>query len=582
MEDLRLHDAVVFLAAAGLLIPVAKRFRISPVLGFLLIGLAIGPHGLARVAENHAWLRYLLITDVAGVRALAELGIVFLLFMIGLELSPERLWGMRRLVFGLGSAQILLTGLVIGSIAWTFGNSVETSVLLGSCLALSSTAVVMQLLIEQGRFGSTVGRGSFAVLLAQDIAVVPILFLVGTFGAHVGGSLLWELGLAVGEALLAVLVILGVGRLAVRPLFRFVGSADSPELFMAVTLLAIIATAAATHAAGLSAALGAFLAGLLLAESEYRHEIEINIEPFKGLLLGLFFMSVAMGIDLVEILTNPGWVALSVIGLFAIKSLMTTGLARLFGFSWGHATEMGLLLGQGGEFAFVVVGLALGFGLLPEPTAQFMLIVVGATMFLTPFVARLARSVGAVIRARERITMDESIDIAPDLMGHVIIVGYGRTGQLLARLLDRQQIAHVALDLNAARVAGLQADAAPVFLGDASRAAMLAKMRLNHAAALAICTDDPGATEQVLKAAYDLAPDIPIVARARDAAHATSLLTLGASHVVPEVLESGLQLGHVMLEQLGLPANVARDLVDAQRIEAAHGLRPAVGADSTQ
>ncbi len=374
MEDLRLHDAVVFLAAAGLLIPVAKRFRISPVLGFLLIGLAIGPHGLARVAENYAWLRYLLITDVAGVRALAELGIVFLLFMIGLELSLERLWGMRRLVFGLGSAQILLTGLVIGSIAWTFGNSVEASVLLGSCLALSSTAVVMQLLIEQGRFGSTVGRGSFAVLLAQDIAVVPILFLVGTFGAHVGGSLLWELGLAVGEALLAVLLILGVGRLVVRPLFRFVGSADSPELFMAVTLLAIIATAAATHAAGLSAALGAFLAGLLLAESEYRHEIEINIEPFKGLLLGLFFMSVAMGIDLVEILTNPGWVALSVFGLFAIKSLMTTGLARLFGFSWAHATEMGLLLGQGGEFAFVVVGLALGFGLLPEPTAQFMLI----------------------------------------------------------------------------------------------------------------------------------------------------------------------------------------------------------------
>ncbi len=581
MEDLRLHDAVVFLAAAGLVIPVVKRLRISPILGFLLIGLAVGPHGLATVEEDQAWLRYLLITDVAGVRALAELGIVFLLFMIGLKLSLERLWGMRRLVFGMGSAQIVLTGLVIGSIAWTFGNSVEASVLLGSCLALSSTAVVMQLLIEQGRFGTAVGRGSFAILLAQDIAVVPILVLVGTFGAHTGGSLLWELGLALGEALLAVLVILGVGRLMVRPIFRFVG-ADSPELFMAVTLLAIIATAAATHAAGLSAALGAFLAGLLLAECEYRHEIEINIEPFKGLLLGLFFMSVSMGIDLSGILIDPGWITLSIIGLFVIKTLMTTGLARLFGFSWGHATEMGLLLGQGGEFAFVVVGLALGFGLLPEPTAQFMLIVVGATMFLTPLVARLARSVGGAIRAHERTTADEGVDVASDLTGHVIIVGYGRTGQLLARLLDRQQIAHVALDLDAARVSGLRAQGAPIYLGDASRTAMLGKMRLSHAAALAVCTDDPGATEQVLQAACRLAPDVPIVARARDNAHATSLLALGATRVVPEVLESGLQLGHVMLEQVGLPANVARDLVDTQRVETEYASGIGAGRGSNQ
>lgn len=577
MEDLRLHDAVVFLAAAGLVIPVAKRFRISPVLGFLLIGLAVGPHGLARFAEQQTWLRFVLITDVAGVRALAELGIVFLLFMIGLELSLERLWAMRRLVFGMGSAQIILTGLIIGSIAWAFGNTVEASVVLGSCLALSSTAVVMQLLTEQGRFGTAVGQGAFAVLLAQDIAVVPILFVVGTFGAHVSGSLLWALGLASGEALLAVVAILSIGRLVVRPLFRFVGSTRSPELFMAVTLLTIIATAAATHAAGMSAALGAFLAGLLLAETEFRHEIAINIEPFKGLLLGLFFMSVAMGIDLSEILADPGWVTLSVIGLFAIKTLTTASLARLFGFGWGQATEMGLILGQGGEFAFVVVGLALGFGLLPEATAQFMLIVVGATMFLTPTVVRLARSVGAAIEASEQITADELIDIAPDLAGHVIIVGYGRTGQLLARLLDRQQITHLALDLDVARVALLRGQGAPIYFGDARRADMLQKMRLSHAAVLAVCIDDPGTTEQVLLAARRVTPDIPIVARARDSAHATSLLIQGATQVVPEVLESGLQLGHVMLEQVGLPTNAARDIVDAQRIETVHALQPDAG-----
>ena len=572
MDDLRLHDAVVFLAAAGLVIPLAKRFRMSPVLGFLLIGLAVGPHGLARLADQASWVRYLLITDVAGVRALAELGVVFLLFMIGLELSIERLWGMRRLVFGFGSGQILLTGLVIGGIAWSFGNSVQASVVLGSCLALSSTAVVMQLLTEQGRFGSSVGRGSFAVLLAQDIAVVPILFVVGTFGAHVSGSVAWALILACGEAFVAVLVIFGLGRLVVRPVFRYVGSANSPELFMAVTLLTIIATAATTHAAGLSAALGAFLAGLLLAETEFRHEIEVNIEPFKGLLLGLFFMSVAMGIDLSEILANPGWVTVSVVGLFAIKTGITASLARGFGFGWGAATEMGLLLGQGGEFAFVVVGLALGFGLLPEPTAQFMLIVVGATMFLTPLVARLARFVGAAIEARGQTTLEDSVDVAPDLAGHVIIVGYGRTGVLLAALLDRQKIAHLALDLDAARVSGLQAQGAPIYLGDASRSAMLAKVRLSHAAVLVVCTDDPGATEEVLRAARLVAPDVPVVARARDGAHATSLLARGATQVVLEALELGLQMGHVTLEQLGFWPTAARDIVDAQRVETEHAL----------
>ncbi|MCK5361947.1 MAG: cation:proton antiporter, partial [Gammaproteobacteria bacterium] len=373
MEELRLQEAVVFLAAAGLVIPIAKRFDLSPVLGFLLVGLAVGPHGLARFAEQHEWLRHVLITDVAGVRALAELGVVFLLFMIGMELSLQRLWGMRRIVFGMGAAQIVVTGLVIGSIAWGFGNSLEASVILGSCLALSSTAIVMQLLTEQGRFGTVVGRGSFAVLLAQDIAVVPMLFVVGSLGARAGGSLITTLGLAIGGAVLTVLLILGVGRLVVRPMFRYVSSLHSPDLFMAATLLIIIATAAATHAAGLSAALGAFLAGLVFAETEFRHEIEVNIEPFKGLLLGLFFMSVGMIIDPSQILAEPLWIGLSVVGLFTIKALLTAGLARLFGFSRGQAIEMGLLLGQGGEFAFVVLGFATTFALVPEPTAQFML-----------------------------------------------------------------------------------------------------------------------------------------------------------------------------------------------------------------
>jgi len=557
----------MFLAAASLVIPAVKQLKVGPVLGFLIVGMAIGPHGLARFVEDYPWLRHLLITDTDGVRALAELGVVFLLFMIGLELSLERLWGMRRLVFGMGSIQILTTGALITGIAWAFGNTVQASVLLGSCLALSSTAVVIQLLIEQGRFGTTVGRGCFAVLLAQDMAVVPILFLVGTFGAFEGGTVVLELGLALGEALVAVLLILGIGRLVVRPLLRFVGKPDSPELFMAVTLLLIIATAIATHEAGLSAALGAFLAGLLLAESEYRHEIEVNVEPFKGLLLGLFFTSVGMGVDLAEMFNNPVWIALSIVGLFAIKSIAMTAVARLYRFEWGHAVEMGLLLGQGGEFAFVVVGLALSLDLLPSETAQFMLIVVGATVFLTPLVARVARVAGGTFSARGRVTADKAVDLAPDLSGHVIIVGYGRTGQLLARLLEQQQIPHVALDLDVDRVAEMRAAGNPILLGDASRSATLEKTRLRHAAALAICTDDSGATERVLATARRVAPDTPIVARARDTSHASGLLRLGADRVVPELLESGLQLGHVMLEAIGFPPAAARELVETQRLE---------------
>lgn len=561
MEDLKLHDAVVFLAAAGVVIPIVRRLKISPVLGFILVGLIVGPYGLGRFVEVWPALRFLVIADIEGVAALAELGVVFLLFMIGLELSLERLWSMRRLVFGMGGLQIVVTGLVIFAIAVGFGNSVQVSVLLGSCLALSSTAIVMQLLVEQSRFGSAVGRGSFAILLAQDIAVVPVLFLVGTFGRQSDSPLFLELGLAFGGAFLAVAVILGLGRLIVRPLFRFVGT-DGAETFMAVTLLTIVATAAATHAVGLSAALGAFLAGLLLAESEYRHEIEVSIAPFKGLLLGLFFMSVAMSIDLAAILANPVWISLSVLGLFLIKAAITTVLARVFGFSWGQSAETGLLLGQGGEFAFVVLALALSLGLVPPATAQFMLVVVGATMVLTPGVAKLARIFGARLDAGR--SMDEII--APGLSGHVIIVGYGRTGALLANLLDRQRIQHVALDLDPERVTQFSADGAPVMLGDAGREAMLEKVQLRTAAALAVCTDDADASSRVLHAARRMAREIPIVVRARDAEHGSVLIEAGATRVVPEVFESGLHLGQVLFEQLGLPPAVARDLIDSQRV----------------
>ena len=304
MDQLNLREAVVFLLCAGVIIPLVKRFRLSPVLGFLLIGVAVGPYGLARFVDDVPWVTYVVISDLDGTRAWAELGVVFLLFMIGLELSFERLRAMRRLVFGLGGVQITVTAVVITAIALAFDNSASAALVLGGCLALSSTAIVIELLTEQGRFGTATGHGCFAILLAQDLAVVPILFLVGALGTD-SGSLVGSLFMAMAAAVVGVAAILLLGKWFVRPLFRVVASARSAELFVASALLMIIAMAFVTHAAGLSAALGAFLAGLLFSESEFRHELEVNLSPVKGLLLGLFFMSVGMTINVVQVLAEP-------------------------------------------------------------------------------------------------------------------------------------------------------------------------------------------------------------------------------------------------------------------------------------
>ncbi|MCG8543188.1 MAG: monovalent cation:proton antiporter-2 (CPA2) family protein, partial [Alphaproteobacteria bacterium] len=316
LETLDLHNVIVFLVAAGVVVPLIKRLRISPVLGFLVVGIVIGPNGLGRFVDTLPWLGYMVVTDLDGVRALAELGVVFLLFMIGLELSVDRLWAMRRLVFGLGGAQVVVSGVVIALIAAAYGNDLPMATVIGAAFALSSTAIVMQLLSEHRRLGTATGRTSFSILLFQDLAVLPILFLVAAFTAQKSGSVALTFLWAIGQALLAVAVIFVLGRLVIRPLFRFIGSGASHEMFLALVLLVIVGTALATHEAGLSMALGAFLAGLLFAETEYRHEIEVDIEPFKGLLLGLFFISVGMAIDVTQAAANPVWLVTAVLGLF--------------------------------------------------------------------------------------------------------------------------------------------------------------------------------------------------------------------------------------------------------------------------
>ena len=453
-----LRETIIFLIAAGVMVPLFHRFRVSPVLGYLVVGGVIGPFGLGLLADDFPILSEVVISDIAGVQALAELGIVFLLFTIGLELSLERLWAMRRLVFGLGSLQVLVTSTIIGLIAFEFGNSVRASIVLGACLALSSTAIVMQLLLEGRRIGTPLGRSSFAILLMQDLAVVPILFVVGVLGTKVDSGFGVDLALALVKAGLTIVLIYMGGRLILRPALRLVAQTRSPEMFMAAVLLTVIGIAAITGYAGLSMALGAFLAGLLLAETEYSHEIEVDLEPFKGLMLGLFFMSVGMGIDWRVIGDEPMWIPLSVLGLFLVKSVITAGLCLAFGLPRHTSLEAGLLLGQGGEFAFIVVGLAMSLALLPADVGQFMLIVAGLTMLVTPLVAKAAEVLAGRME-REETTRAHQGNLAAigDMEGHVILSGFGRFGRTLANTLPGPESIEGSLQLAGRVLSGLGA-----------------------------------------------------------------------------------------------------------------------------
>lgn len=561
-----LRETIIFLIAAGVMVPLFHRFRVSPVLGYLVVGGVIGPFGLGLLADNFPILSEVVISDIAGVQALAELGIVFLLFTIGLELSLERLWAMRRLVFGLGSLQVLVTSTIIGLIAFEFGNSVRASIVLGACLALSSTAIVMQLLLEGRRIGTPLGRSSFAILLMQDLAVVPILFVVGVLGTKVDSGFGVDLALALGKAGLTIVLIYMGGRLILRPALRLVAQTRSPEMFMAAVLLTVIGIAAITGYAGLSMALGAFLAGLLLAETEYSHEIEVDLEPFKGLMLGLFFMSVGMGIDWRVIGDEPMWIPLSVLGLFLVKSVITAGLCLAFGLPRHTSLEAGLLLGQGGEFAFIVVGLAMSLSLLPADVGQFMLIVAGLTMLVTPLVAKAAEVLAGRMEREETTRVHQgNLAAIGDMEGHVILAGFGRFGRTLANTLQAESIAYIALDTDPGHVARARAENLPVFYGDASRLDLLNRAHIERCAAVVVTMDNPAAAERIVGEIRSTWPLVAVYARARDKAHAVRMMNAGATQAVPESIEGSLQLAGRVLSGLGATEEVVRRRLEHQR-----------------
>jgi CPA2 family monovalent cation:H+ antiporter-2 len=565
-----LREAIIFLAAAGIVVPLFHRLRASPVLGYLAVGGLIGPYGLAQLAPDLPLLSTIVIGDLAGVKALAELGVIFLLFMIGLELSFERVWAMRRLVFGLGGLQVAVTAAAIGGVAWAFGNTPLAALVLGTCLALSSTAIVMQLLMQRRQVATPVGRTAFAILLMQDLMVAPLLFLVGVDLDDDSQSRIVALLLALGSAVAVILVIYVAGRLLLRPLLRFVAQSRSPDLMMAAILLIVIGFAALADQARLSMALGAFLAGLLLAETEYRHEIEADIEPFKGLLLGLFFLSVGMGIDWAAVAERPGWLVLSVLGLFAIKAVVIVLLALAFRLPRHTAIETGLLLGQGGEFAFVVLSLAAGRDLLPPASAQFMLMVVSLTMAATPLVAAVAARLGRRLahRTHSRDHGPRNDDMG-ELEGHVVLAGYGRVGQVLAAALRAEGIAHIALDADAATVAAARHRGEPVWYGDASRPELIRHARAAKAGAVVVTMDDAAAAAAIVHEMARTCPQVPIHVRARDRAQADRLRRAGAANAVPETVEASLQLTGSVLRELGLD----RDAVERRLALAREGMQ---------
>jgi len=575
-------DALVVLGTAGIVVPLVRRFGLSPVLGYLGAGAILGPLGLGSFIGTVPWLYWVTVVDARNVSAFAELGIVFLLFLIGLELPFQRLVTMRRLVFGLGGLQVALSTAVIAAILAMAGNTGPAAVIIGSCLALSSTAIVVEILSNQRRLSTTTGRASFSILLAQDLAVVPILLFVSILANGSGGSVTTGLALAVANAAMALAVIVVVGRLLLRPLFRLVASSGTSELFVAATLFVIVATAVIAGLAGISMALGAFVAGLLLSETEFRKAIETTIDPFKGLLLGLFFFTVGMSIDFRELAREPLWLLACVIGLIGIKAGLIVGLARLYRVPLPASVETGLLLGPGGEFAFVVIGVATAAGLVTARAGSFTLAVTSVTMALIPLLAMTARRIAP--RFEERRPPDPQLLLQPPADGRAraIVVGHGRVGQVVCDLLDVHRFPYLSTDRDPGAVAEHRRRGREVYYGDATNPEFLKSCGLMSAPALIVTIHDQAAIDEIVRAARELRPDILIVSRARDAAHARHLYAIGVTDAVPETIEASLQLSEAALVGLGLPAGPVIASIHEKRDEFRHELQEAAGGSGTR
>ncbi|WP_213288404.1 cation:proton antiporter [Bradyrhizobium sp. sGM-13] len=569
-------DALVLLGTAGVIIPLVRRFGLNPVLGYLGAGAILGPLGLGSFIDSFPLLYWFTVVDPKNVSGIANLGVVFLLFLIGMELSYDRLKAMRRLIFGLGSLQIVLSTVAIGAAAALVGNKAPVALILGACLALSSTAIVVEILSRQRRLSTSAGRASFATLLAQDLAVAPLLLFISIFGAGESGSVVATLVLALTNAAVALAVIVIVGRVVMRPLFRLVASVGMSDLFVATTLFVIVATGVAAAVAGFSMALGAFVAGLLLAETEFRKAIETAIDPFKGLLLGLFFFTVGMNIDFRELARDPVWLIAGAAGLIAVKALILIFLARMFRLSWPASIEVGLLLGPGGEFALVGIGMATTLGLIDASISSFTVALTSLTMMLTPALSHVARRLAPMLR--EDKPLDPELAVAPSGgSGHAIVVGHGRVGQVVCAMLDRHQFKYIAVDNDAAAVPEQRRQGRTVFYGDATNPEFLKSCGLMDAAAVIVTINQPEGIDEIVTQVRALRKDMLVVSRARDADHARHLYQIGVTDAVPETIEASLLLSEAALIGLGVAMGHVVASIHEKREEFRHELQKAAG-----
>ncbi|MBT5240643.1 MAG: potassium transporter KefB [Rhodospirillaceae bacterium] len=530
-----LADVIVLLAAGVSVVALFQWLGFGAVLGYLVAGSLIGPYAFGFITE----------TEI--ITLLGEYGVVFLLFIIGLELPLERIRVMRGPIFGLGLLQILATGLLIFLIALWFDFPVETALLIGAALSLSSTAVVLALLSDQGRLTTHMGRSVFGVLLMQDLAVGPLLAVVVAVGVG-GGSLAATLGMAGIKMIAAIVIILGLGRWLLGRVFMTISSVRSTEVFAGFTLLVLLCAAALTEYSGLSLAFGALLAGMLLADTPYRHQVAAEILPFRGLLLGLFFMGVGMGIDIDLVLLRSSDIALLVISLMTLKAVTMFLIARLSGLSTVESAETGVYLSQGGEFAFVLLAAGASSGLVEGPIEQVIAVAVALSMLLTPLFARATAFIIARWELATAVDVDAVGEEIGELKDHIIIIGVGRVGREVAVRLEDAGRAYVSLDLDPHAIAVARQQGISVYFGDATRPEVLDAVGLNRALALVIAIDDPHRAVQMMNLVKYILPDLKVYARARDAQHAKTLERAGAASTVPEVIPTATQLADLALK----------------------------------
>jgi CPA2 family monovalent cation:H+ antiporter-2 len=541
-----LSDALVILGAAGIVIPAFARFRITPIIGFILVGLAVGPYGLGSMVGQYPWLYHVTITDPAAIAPFAEFGIILLLFEIGLELSFNRLWAMRRLVFGLGALELFASAglLTLGLMA--MGQATEGAAGLGLALALSSTALVLPI---SGTHGP-VGRAALSMLLFEDIALVPIIFLLGALGPLAGAGDHLSLSETLLGGALVIVAMLLVGRFVLPRLFAQAARTKSPELFLAVSLLVVIAAALATSAVGLSPIMGALLAGLLIAETEYHTEVEAITKPFKGLALGVFLITIGMGIDLRVVWENIGPLALAVAGVVLLKAVVTGLMLRVMGKDRSTAMEAGILMSSPSETTLIVLAAALEAQLIQPATAQFWQIVTAIGLTITPLLAKVGQIFGQWVEKAKTPSTD--VPLADEPAGErTVILGFGRVGRLIGEMLSVHDAPYVGIDSDPSLVRDARKEGMPVLFGNVEHEGVIDRLSLDEARALIVTMDEPVLVSRIVKKLRAMKPHLPIIVRARDATHAAELYRVGATHAVPETLESSLQLSEAVLVDLG-------------------------------